>query len=171
MENGEQHWVASPRPLALTMVSPLVNQAIAKLRLTMPPNPLFVRSNMCIRSLAILFLLGASVLIAQSPPMKPVRVADDRHGFALDDGTPFVAWGFNYDHDETGRLLEDYWTAEWPKVQEDFREMKDLGANVVRLHLQLGKFMRQPDEPNEPSRSTDSHAWSSWRNGCTCTST
>jgi hypothetical protein len=27
--------------------------------------------------------------------------------------------------------------------------MKDLGANVVRVHLQLGKFMRQADEPND----------------------
>jgi len=86
---------------------------------------------------------------AAAQPMKSVRVSDDRHGFVQDDGSPFVAWGFNYDHDEKGRLLEDYWAAEWPKVEEDFREMKDLGANVVRIHLQLGKFMRQPDEPND----------------------
>ena len=81
--------------------------------------------------------------------MKFVSVSADRRGFILDDGSPFIAWGFNYDHDEKGRLLEDYWSTEWAKVQEDFREMKDLGANVVRLHLQLGKFMKQPDEPNE----------------------
>jgi len=98
---------------------------------------------------ALLFLVGAAVSMAQNPAMKSVRVSSDRHGFILDDGSLFVAWGFNYDHDEKGRLLEDYWGAEWPKVQEDFREMKDLGANVVRIHLQLGKFMRQPDEPNE----------------------
>ncbi|MCU0917611.1 MAG: glycoside hydrolase family 5 protein [Planctomycetes bacterium] len=79
---------------------------------------------------------------------KFVRVSDDRHGFVLDDGRPFVAWGFNYDHDEQGRLLEDYWGTEWPKVEEDFREMKDLGANVVRIHLQLGRFLRGPQEPN-----------------------
>src|SRR5262249_38030495 len=24
-------------------------------------------------------------------------------------GKPFVPWGFNYDHDEQGRLIEDYW--------------------------------------------------------------
>ncbi len=29
------------------------------------------------------------------------------------------------------------------------QEMKDLGANVVRLHLQVGKFMKQSEEPNE----------------------
>jgi len=80
--------------------------------------------------------------------MRFVRVSDDKRGFVLDDGSPFVAWGFNYDHDEKGRLLEDYWGTEWTKVEEDFREMKDLGANVVRVHLQLARFMRRPDEPN-----------------------
>ena len=88
---------------------------------------------------------------AAAQPMRFVRVSDDRRGFVLDDGHPFVAWGFNYDHDEKGRLLEDYWGTEWPKVEEDFREMKDLGANVVRIHLQLGKFMKQPEEPNAVS--------------------
>jgi len=102
-----------------------------------------------------LCLLGGAAFTAQSQaaaqPMSSVRVSDDRHGFVLDDGRPFVAWGFNYDHDEKGRLLEDYWAAEWSKVEQDFREMKELGANVVRIHLQLGKFMRQPEEPNAVS--------------------
>jgi len=101
----------------------------------------------------ILCLLSGSSLMAQgrvaAPQMRFVRVAEDHDSFALDDRSPFVAWGFNYDHDEKGRLLEDYWASEWPKVQEDFREMKDLGAHVVRIHIQLGRFMREPDEPNE----------------------
>ncbi len=79
-----------------------------------------------------------------------VRVADDKHGFVLSDSAkPFVPWGFNYDHDENGRLLEDYWDKEWPKVEEDFREMKQLGANVVRIHLQIAKFMTGPEKTNE----------------------
>jgi hypothetical protein len=61
----------------------------------------------------------------------------------------FVPWGFNYDHDENGRLIEDYWEAEWAKVEQDFREMKELGANVVRIHLQLGKFMEDAQSPNK----------------------
>jgi len=36
-------------------------------------------------------------------------------------------------------------------VEEDFREMTQLGANVVRIHLQLGRFMQGPEEPNETS--------------------
>ena len=79
-----------------------------------------------------------------------VRVADDKRGFVLSDSAkPFVPWGFNYDHDETGRLLEDYWEKEWPKVEEDFQEMKQLGANVVRIHLQTARFMIGPETANE----------------------
>ena len=62
---------------------------------------------------------------------------------------PFVPWGFNYDHDAEGRLIEDYWDEEWPTVEAHFGQMKKLGANVVRVHLQLGKFMDGPDKANE----------------------
>lgn len=62
---------------------------------------------------------------------------------------PFTPWGVNYDHDEKGRLIEDYWHDEWPKVVEDFKEIKALGANVVRVHLQFGKFMETAEKPNE----------------------
>jgi hypothetical protein len=81
-----------------------------------------------------------------------VKVAEDKHGFILSQsGQPFIPWGFNYDHDEEGRLLEDYWEKEWPKVEADFQEMKQLGANVARVHLQLDKFMTGPDKANEAS--------------------
>ncbi len=101
-----------------------------------------------------LCLLSGSALAsadqAVAPRMASVRLSEDRRSFVLEgSGQSFTPWGFNYDHDETGRLIEDYWTAEWPKVEEDFAEMKALGANVVRIHLQVGKFLRGPQEPNE----------------------
>jgi len=81
--------------------------------------------------------------------MEHVRVAADKVSFVLGGSSKaFVPWGFNYDHDERGRLLEDYWDPEWDKVCEDFQEMKLLGANVVRIHLQFGKFMRDANTPN-----------------------
>src|SRR5262245_35986168 len=84
-----------------------------------------------------------------SPKMPWVCVAKDKKGFALDpSGRPFVPWGLNYDHDHEGRLLEDYWEQEWAKVERDFRTMKKLGANVVRIHLQVAKFMDGPDKTN-----------------------
>ena len=81
--------------------------------------------------------------------MEWIAVAKDGKGFVFaQSGRPFVPWGFNYDRDEPGRLIEDYWEREWPKVEKDFREMKALGANVVRVHLQFGKFMTAADQPN-----------------------
>ena len=85
----------------------------------------------------------------QATPMEFIRVADDNAGFvSAQTKRPFVPWGLNYDHDEKGRLIEDYWDQEWAKIEEDFGEMRQLGANVVRVHLQFGKFMTAPDKPN-----------------------
>jgi len=92
---------------------------------------------------------GAADVPAEPLPL--VRVADDGRGFVRDTPAgprPFVPWGFNYDHDGAGRLIEDYWHDDWPRVEQDFREMRALGANVVRVHLQLGRFMEAPDRPN-----------------------
>jgi hypothetical protein len=81
-----------------------------------------------------------------------IRVSKDKQGFAgASSGRPFIPWGFNYDRDYKSRLLEDYWEAEWPTVIEHFREMKQLGANVVRVHLQFARFMDAADRPNEGS--------------------
>jgi methyltransferase (TIGR00027 family) len=79
-----------------------------------------------------------------------IRTSADKTHFVC-DGTdnPFVPWGFNYDHDEAGRLLEDYWADDWAKVADDFHAMKSLGANVVRIHFQLCRFMKSPEQPDE----------------------
>src|SRR5690242_7332886 len=96
------------------------------------------------------FLALALLSAGPTPPPRWVKVADDGRGFVVaPSGARFVPWGFNYDHDERNRLIEEYWEPEWPKVEQDFAEMKDLGANVVRVHLQVGKFLRGPDEPDE----------------------
>lgn len=79
-----------------------------------------------------------------------IQVSDDKtHFVEAETGKRFVVWGANYDRDDSGRLLEDYWADEWETVQSDFREMKELGLNVVRVHLQLGKFMDSADKPNK----------------------
>jgi hypothetical protein len=79
-----------------------------------------------------------------------IEVAQDKTGFVLKPSAKsFIPCGFNYDHDEHGRLLEDYWESEWPRVEANFAEMKKLGANVVRIHLQLAKFMDGPHQANQ----------------------
>jgi hypothetical protein len=87
---------------------------------------------------------------ARADEMPWIGVSKDKKGFSLDpSGKPFIPWGFNYDHDADGRLIEDYWNDEWPAVEAHFGQMTKLGANVVRIHLQLGKFMDASDKANE----------------------
>jgi len=81
--------------------------------------------------------------------MEFIRVSDNGKSFvSTRTAHPFVIWGVNYDHDAAGRLLEDYWEKEWATVEADFVEIKALGANVVRIHLQLAKFMQTPEMPH-----------------------
>jgi hypothetical protein len=83
---------------------------------------------------------------AAPPPMQRVRVADRGEGFVLaDSGERFLPWGFNFVGD-FGRIVEEYWREDWPSVEKDFRQMRELGANVVRLHLQVGTYMKTETE-------------------------
>ncbi len=103
--------------------------------------------------LAISAVIAAQVPLLQAadpPKLEPVRVAKGGHSFLLErSGNKFTPWGFNYDHDAKGRLIEDYWNDEWDAIKGDFAEMKALGANVTRIHIQFGKFMTAADKPNE----------------------
>ena len=91
------------------------------------------------------FLILALLCPPPADPMPRVEVAKDGKGFVLaSTGRPFVPWGLNYGHH--GKLIEDIWEADWTAVEADWRGMKGLGANVVRVHLQFGKFMDGPDE-------------------------
>lgn len=103
---------------------------------------------------ALLPIVGCLPCLSAEPPrpdaMPWVQVSRDKRTFVLDpSGKTFTPWGVNYDHDNDGRLLEDYWEAEWPLVEKHFAQMKKLGANVVRIHLQVARFMDKPDKPNE----------------------
>ena len=94
-----------------------------------------------------IILLTAGAAAAEA--LEPIRVSDHGAHFVRGEAAErFVAWGVNYDHDGSGRLLDEYWIDEWQTVVEDFGEIKELGANCVRIHLQLGKFMDAPDKPN-----------------------
>jgi hypothetical protein len=98
---------------------------------------------------AALLITFATARPLPAGEMPWVVVSSDKKGFVLSPTSKtFVPWGFNYDHDDAGRLLEDYWDAEWAAVERHFAQMKKLGANVVRVHLQLGKFMDAADKPN-----------------------
>lgn len=101
---------------------------------------------------AVFLATCAWPMFAATPSWIAVNAARD--GFALaDSDRPFVPWGFNYFRDEKMRLLEDYWNDDgprgWAKAERDLRSMKELGANVVRLHLQFARFIQASGQPNQ----------------------
>lgn len=102
--------------------------------------------------LAVTALLAADPIGPGSGDAVRERIAvseDGRHFVARPSGKRFVPFGVNYDHDGQGRLLDEYWIDDWTTVVEDFAEIKALGANCVRIHLQLGKFLDAADRPNQ----------------------
>ena len=100
----------------------------------------------------LLFTVQFAPLHAQEQPassaavMERVRLSKDGNKFVMaDSGTTFVPWGFNF-VGEFGRIVEEYWEDDWPSVEEDFKCMRELGANVVRLHLQVDTYMKATDK-------------------------
>lgn len=90
------------------------------------------------------------------PGMQRVRGSDDGKAFVLaGSGKRFAPWGFNY-LGKFGQLAEEDWhtPAGWNQVEDDFREMKKLGANVVRWHLQFETYMAGEDrvDPGQLAR-------------------
>lgn len=99
---------------------------------------------------ALILTIALSSAAAAPPVLEPIVVDQTGRGFIHQNSQrPFRPWGFNYDHDVEGRLLEDYWHDDWPKVQRHFQAMRELGANVVRIHLQFGRFCPQPETVSE----------------------
>jgi hypothetical protein len=94
----------------------------------------------------------ASRIEGDRPPNRPsvlerIVVTPDGRGFMFAKSRqPFHPWGMNYGN--AGRLMEDFWDHDWETLAWDFRELKALGANVVRVHLQFEKFMDAPDRAN-----------------------
>lgn len=106
---------------------------------------------------ALMIVMLGSLLVAgpgnagETPPepnMPRVRLSKDGTHFIL-AGTEqkFVPWGFNY-LGSFEKLAEDDWdTPEgWQRIDTDFGEMRKLGANVVRWHLQFETFVKAPDQ-------------------------
>lgn len=62
----------------------------------------------------------------------------------------FEVWGYNYGIGEKYAILDyfgDPQDATQRRVFADMREAKSLGANTLRVYLEIGSFMRGPDEP------------------------
>ncbi len=63
-------------------------------------------------ALLLAFVVPTGFAATTRPMLEEIRVTADGRGFVRHpSGRAFQPWGFNYDHDESGRLLEDYWHA------------------------------------------------------------
>lgn len=108
-------------------------------------------SSACPEMLLVLVIgLHSTGLIDAEDQLQRIKVSEEEETFVkAGTGEVFHPWGFNYDHNSEGELLEAYWDSRWSDVVGDFKEMKALGANVVRVHLQYGRFMNGPDDPSK----------------------
>jgi hypothetical protein len=98
---------------------------------------------------APLIALQLALISGCAAPLERIALSpDQRELVKAPSGKRFTPWGFNYDRDYRMRLIEDYWVDEWDTVASDFREMKQLGANVVRIHLSVSQFLDAPDRAN-----------------------
>lgn len=114
--------------------------------------PLKIHSTVAILATFALIMPSIATSATNEFRLPWIQVSTNERAFVeAGSGKKFTPWGFNYDRDHKMRLLEDYWDAEWQTVVEDFLEMKTLGANVVRIHLQFAKFMDTPEKPNTNS--------------------
>lgn len=84
--------------------------------------------------------------VAVPAKMELIQISENGKGFVYSGSNKkYFPWGFNYIGD-FGRIAEDYWEEDWGRIEKDFIQMRNLGANVVRLHLQLGTYLKSPEE-------------------------
>lgn len=102
----------------------------------------------------------ASDLPAQTKPpasrLEPIVLGDDGTSFVTQHSKkPFRPWGFNY-VGSFGKIVEEQWASAegWQNLEADFAEMRELGANVIRVHLQTGTYMETAEKarPEELER-------------------
>ena len=88
------------------------------------------------RNLYVIPLITWLVLTSHSfaADLEWVRVSNDQRSFVLEtSGSRFVPWGFNYDQDRNGQLIEDY----WDKKPDEYRKSKTIRDAIVLSWLEL----------------------------------
>ncbi len=100
---------------------------------------------------AFFIIISCSEDLPLAPNIPLTKIEIENGAFKNGDGTAFFPWGFNYTNPDGVALIEDNWLqpAVWETIKEDFIEMKELGANVIRLHLQYHQFIREDETKNQ----------------------
>ena len=100
------------------------------------------------RWLPVLLILVTGCSLTRS--IDPIAISPGSQAFIhANSKQPFKPLGFNYDRNWKMELIEEYWHSRWDEVASDFAEMKALGANIVRVHLQFHQFVESPSRVNE----------------------
>jgi len=110
-----------------------------------------LRNVLCMTLFVGLVLFTGLSASADSELERIVISEDQTHFVSAASNTRFTPWGVNYDHNTEGQLLEEYWLDEWDATVEDFKEIKSLGGNVARVHLQVSAFMNSATETSQTS--------------------
>lgn len=100
--------------------------------------------------------LPASVTFAAAPAPAPARrpfprilVTEDRTGLQTDRGQPFLPLGVTWYRPGTGWAPQVWKQFDPVATRSDFRRMKELGINTVRVFLSFGSFLNAPDSVDE----------------------
>ena len=110
-----------------------------------------MKKSIIVLCIAIIF---AGCKKSDDPPILPPdnslpRISVSGKGFVTPDGNSIRLWGLNYGDSEG--LLEDDWTqpARWLKIENNIKDIKALGANLLRVAVQYNTMMKSPSEPNQ----------------------
>ncbi len=82
------------------------------------------------------------------PSVRPsrVRVDGSRHGFVDVAGRPFVPFGVSYYRPGTGWAPQLWKQFDAEATRRDFAQLKQLGANVVRVFVTFGSFWKEANQ-------------------------
>jgi hypothetical protein len=80
-------------------------------------------------------LIASTVYLASASNLPKIRIAKDGRTFADEQGKPFVPFGVNYYRPGTGWAPQIWKTFDAEATRRDFRRMKELGVNCVRVFL------------------------------------
>ena len=84
-----------------------------------------------------------------SKPLPGIVLALGGHGFQTETGQPFVPFGVTYYRPGTGWAPQVWKQFDAAATERDFKRMKALGVNCVRVFLTFSSFLPEPDKVSE----------------------
>jgi hypothetical protein len=96
-------------------------------------------------------LAAAGLAVGSPAPAQALPVVERQGADLTIGGERFRVWGFNYGVGDRYAILSYFDAPTKPRLRQivaDMREARSLGANTLRVYLELKAFMKGPREPN-----------------------